>query len=258
MSTSTTEWKRQGRGQYLTTDGRLYISRTRDGWEYGTVEDGIRYRLDESTRPLQRVKVLAERGEVVPAPTTYYVELHVNGAWMIVHEGTNGKTALSVFTELGAEGRRVRLESVPPEEEATSTPEEDERSKARKTRRLPIIGAALLALVMAAPAVAATPRERALTKQVRQLKAANAKLTRERSSARASLASCQGGVPSAIATMTPEQLSRDVLPVAKARFDAYPGSIALGWSAYTLDSHTVSTGSYESWTWTFDFTRWLS
>jgi hypothetical protein len=54
---------------------------------------------------------------------------------MIVHEGTNGKTALSVFTELGAEGRRVRLESVPPEEEATSTPaEEDERSKARKTR----------------------------------------------------------------------------------------------------------------------------
>lgn len=56
----TPKWKNEQRG-FWTFDGRLYLSRTRDGWEYGTIEDGILYRHDETTRPIARAKVLAER-----------------------------------------------------------------------------------------------------------------------------------------------------------------------------------------------------
>ena len=55
--------------------------------------------------------------------------------------------------------------------------------------------------------------------------------------------------------MTPEQLSRDVMPIATARFDANPGSHAPGWTAWTLHSDTLSEGYYESWTWSFNYTR---
>jgi len=41
----------------------------------------------------------------------YYVELWAQGAWQIVHEGSDAKTALSVFKGLVKEGRRVRLEA---------------------------------------------------------------------------------------------------------------------------------------------------
>jgi outer membrane murein-binding lipoprotein Lpp len=125
------------------------------------------------------------------------------------------------------------------------------------TRAFALAVAALLAVLALAPvASASTPRERQLARQVKTLKASNARLTRERNAARAALGVCQAGVPQAIGTMTPEQLSANVLPVAKAVFDAQPGSIELGWSTFTSSSHTESPGSYESWYVSFDFTRW--
>lgn len=55
-------WKCERRGFHTT--GALYVSRTRDGWEYGTVEDGELFRVGETSRPIARAKELAER-EVV-------------------------------------------------------------------------------------------------------------------------------------------------------------------------------------------------
>ena len=54
-------WKRLGRGDYETRDGLLYVSRTRYGWAYGTIEDGERVEVADVTRPLERTKRLAER-----------------------------------------------------------------------------------------------------------------------------------------------------------------------------------------------------
>src|SRR5262245_61491809 len=126
--------------------------------------------------------------------------------------------------------------------------------------RYPLRAAALaavlgLAALSVGQAHAATPRERALARQVATLKKENAKLKRQLKITRAQLTTCQRGVSQAVSTMTPEQLNRDVMPIATARFDAFPGSHALGWTAWTLHSHTLSEGYYEQWSWTFNYTK---
>jgi hypothetical protein len=65
----TTQWQLVRRGLWIgrSDGGTVYVSRTRDGWEYGTVAPsapGTRGDLiahDETTRPIQRAKLLAER-----------------------------------------------------------------------------------------------------------------------------------------------------------------------------------------------------
>ena len=122
------------------------------------------------------------------------------------------------------------------------------------------LGAALLAAValsVAVPANASTPRERSLARQVRTLKAANMKLRRERNTARAKLAICQQGVGKAASTMTPFQLTSTVFPAANLVFEHWQDGTAPGqFTAFDLSSHTLSEGYNEHWTYTFDLTKW--
>jgi outer membrane murein-binding lipoprotein Lpp len=130
----------------------------------------------------------------------------------------------------------------------------------RSTTTRVSLGAALLAAValsVAVPANASTPRARSLARQVRTLKSANAKLRRERNTARAKLATCQQGVGPAVSTMTPYQLTSSVFPAANLVFEHWQDGTAPGqFTTFDLSSHTVSQGYYEDWTYTFDLTEW--
>jgi outer membrane murein-binding lipoprotein Lpp len=166
-----------------------------------------------------------------------------------------------------------------------------------------IILAGLVAVVavtaIAVPAQAATPKERALARQVKTLKAQAAKLKRERNAARtqltavqaglaatqaslatvtaerdaargqvstvsgerdaarASLAVCQQGVVPAVSTMTPMQLSTNVLPTLHAVFEGWTDGYGAGqYSAYASKSSTVS-DLYRDQRFSFDVTEWL-
>lgn len=56
-------WRCERRGYHTATkaDGtRLYVSRTRDGWEYGTVVADAHVRIEETSRPLATAQRWAE------------------------------------------------------------------------------------------------------------------------------------------------------------------------------------------------------
>lgn len=56
------KWRMIRRGLHYgeSERGTVYVSRTRDGWEYGAVEDDYLVKADETTRPIDRAKILAE------------------------------------------------------------------------------------------------------------------------------------------------------------------------------------------------------
>jgi len=57
-----TRWTVVRRGLHVGANGRVYVSRVRYGWEFGTVSsDGTLTAHDWTTRPINRAKVLAER-----------------------------------------------------------------------------------------------------------------------------------------------------------------------------------------------------
>lgn len=65
-TTPTLTWRCVRSGYHVvfpsTPEGEiLYASRTRGGWEYGQVVDGKEVAYDETTRSIDRAKVLAER-----------------------------------------------------------------------------------------------------------------------------------------------------------------------------------------------------
>jgi hypothetical protein len=80
-----------------------------------------------------------------------------------------------------------------------------------------VLGAtlAVACLSYAEVASAATPRERALAKQVKVLTAQNRAL-------RAKLATCQRGAVAGVLTMTPAQVSLDLFPALYRKFEAHP------------------------------------
>jgi hypothetical protein len=166
-----------------------------------------------------------------------------------------------------------------------------------------IILAGLVAVVAvtatAVPAQAASPKERALARQVKTLKAQAAKLKRERNAARvqladtnaglattqaslatvtgerdaargqvatvtgerdaarASLGVCQQGVAAAASTMTPMQITTDLLPTLHAVFEGWKDGYGAGQvSASGYKSNTV-TDLYRSQSYMFDATEWL-
>jgi len=67
-TTPVQTWHCLGRGEHFNADRTLYVSRTRDGWEYGVILDGVRYREGETTRPIGRAKVLAEAADCQMVP----------------------------------------------------------------------------------------------------------------------------------------------------------------------------------------------
>jgi hypothetical protein len=84
-----------------------------------------------------------------------------------------------------------------------------------------------------------------------------ATVTGERDSARASLDVCQQGVAPAASTMTPMQLTTDLLPTLHAVFEGWKDGYGAGQvSAYAYKSSTDS-DSYRSRGYSFDVTEWL-
>jgi outer membrane murein-binding lipoprotein Lpp len=82
-------------------------------------------------------------------------------------------------------------------------------------------------------------------------------VTGERDSARASLGVCQQGVAAAASTMTPMQLTTDLLPTLHAVFEGWKDGYGAGQvSAYAYKSSTV-TDSFRSQSYSFDVTEWL-
>jgi hypothetical protein len=117
---------------------------------------------------------------------------------------------------------------------------------------LALVTAAAITLALAASVQAATPRERALVRQVKTLKAQNAKLTRERNSARAELATAQQGTAQTVSTMSPVQITQTLFPTIYNVFDAWDDGFDGGdlWTSnYT--SHTVDGDGDDSWSYSF-------
>ena len=84
-----------------------------------------------------------------------------------------------------------------------------------------------------------------------------ATVTGERDSARASLGVCQQGVAAAASTMTPMQLTTDLLPTLHAVFEGWKDGYGAGQvSAYAYKSSTLS-DSYRDQSYSFDVTEWL-
>jgi hypothetical protein len=84
-----------------------------------------------------------------------------------------------------------------------------------------------------------------------------ATVTGERDSARASLSVCQRGVAAAASTMTPMQITTDLLPTLHAVFEGWTDGYGAGQlSAYAYKSSTVS-DSYRDQSYSFDVTEWL-
>jgi chromosome segregation ATPase len=82
-------------------------------------------------------------------------------------------------------------------------------------------------------------------------------VTGERDAARANLGVCQQGVAAAASTMTPMQLTTDLLPTLHAVFEGWKEGYGAGQvSAYAYKSSTV-TDSYRSQGYSFDVTEWL-
>ena len=82
-------------------------------------------------------------------------------------------------------------------------------------------------------------------------------MTGERDSARASLGVCQQGVATAASTMTPMQLTTDLLPTLHAVFEGWKDGYGAGQvSAYAYKSSTLS-DSYRDQSYSFDVTEWL-
>jgi hypothetical protein len=117
---------------------------------------------------------------------------------------------------------------------------------------LALVTTAAITLVFAASVQAATPRERALVRQVKTLKAQNAKLTRERNSARAQLATAQQGTAQTVSTMSPVQITQTLFPTIYNVFEAWDDGFDGGdvWTSnYT--SHTVDGDGDDSWSYSF-------
>jgi hypothetical protein len=117
---------------------------------------------------------------------------------------------------------------------------------------LALVTTAVITLAFAASVQAATPRERALVRQVKTLKAQNAKLTRERNSARAQLATAQQGAAQTVSTMSPVQITQTLFPTIYNVFEAWDDGFDGGdvWTSnYT--SHTVDGDGDDSWSYSF-------
>jgi hypothetical protein len=117
---------------------------------------------------------------------------------------------------------------------------------------LALVTTAVITLAFAASVQAATPRERALVRQVKTLKAQNAKLTRERNSARAQLATAQQGTAQTVSTMSPVQITQTLFPTIYNVFEAWDDGFDGGdvWTSnYT--SHTVDGDGDDSWSYSF-------
>ena len=114
-----------------------------------------------------------------------------------------------------------------------------------------------LAALSVGQAQAATPRERALARQVATLKKQNVKLKRQLKITRAQLTTCQQGVGPAASTMTPFQLATTVFPAANLVFEHWQDGYGPGqFSTFDLSSHTLTEGYNEHWTYTFSLDGW--
>lgn len=117
---------------------------------------------------------------------------------------------------------------------------------------LALVTTATITLTFAASVQAATPRERALLRQVKTLKAQNAKLTNERNAARAQLATSQQGTAQTVSTMSPSQITQTLFPTIYNVFEAWDDGFDDGdlWTSnYT--SHTVDGNGDDSWSYSF-------
>jgi hypothetical protein len=117
---------------------------------------------------------------------------------------------------------------------------------------LALVTTAAITLAFAASVQAATPRERALVRQVKTLKAQNAKLTSERNSARAQLATAQQGTAQTVSTMSPSQITQTLFPTVYNVFEAWDDGFDDGdlWTSnYT--SHSVDGDGDDSWSYSF-------
>jgi hypothetical protein len=117
---------------------------------------------------------------------------------------------------------------------------------------LALVTTAAITLAFAASVQAATPRERALVRQVKTLKAQNAKLTSARNSARAQLATAQQGTAQTVSTMSPSQITQTLFPTVYNVFEAWDDGFDDGdlWTSnYT--SHTVDGDGDDSWSYSF-------
>jgi hypothetical protein len=117
---------------------------------------------------------------------------------------------------------------------------------------LALVTTATITLTFAASVQAATPRERALLRQVKTLKAQNAKLTNERNFARAQLATAQQGTAQTVSTMSPSQITQTLFPTIYNVFEAWDDGFDDGdlWTSnYT--SHTVDGNGDDSWSYSF-------
>lgn len=124
---------------------------------------------------------------------------------------------------------------------------------------LALVTTAAITLVFAASVQAATPRERALVRQVKTLKAQKANLTRERKTARtqlatanSQLATAQQGTAQAVSTMSPIQITETLFPTIYNVFEAWNDGFDDGdlWTSnYT--THTVDGAGDDSWSYSF-------
>lgn len=116
---------------------------------------------------------------------------------------------------------------------------------------------ALVALVVtgsvAEVAGAATPKERALTRTVAKLTKQNRTLKQQLAAERARVAVCQSSTAGAVATMTPVQAARVVLPAVYDVFKSYDDTFGYD-GAYTVfqtKSETLDVGTGRR---SYDFT----
>jgi hypothetical protein len=104
-------------------------------------------------------------------------------------------------------------------------------------------------IATAGTAQAATPKERALARQVKTLKAQNATLKRELASERARLSICQTSASAAISTMTPMQAATLILPPVVTVFenwkDRYGEDGPNGYYASASKSEMLSNGQLD-------------